>query len=42
MGAVSIIVWTLVVIIGVKDVWLVLRADNQGEGGILVLTALVA
>ena len=42
MGAVSITVWTLVVIIGVKYVWLVLRADNQGEGGILVLTALVA
>ena len=41
MGAVSITVWTLVVI-GVKYVWLVLRADNQGEGGILVLTAPVA
>jgi KUP system potassium uptake protein len=39
LGAVSIIVWTLVVIIGVKYVLLVLRADNRGEGGILALTA---
>ena len=42
MGAVSIIVWTLVVIIGIKYVLLVLRADNHGEGGILALTALVS
>jgi KUP system potassium uptake protein len=42
MGAVSIIVWTLVVIIAIKYVLLVLRADNHGEGGILALTALVA
>ena len=42
MGAVSIIVWTLVVIIAIKYVLLVLRADNDGEGGILALTALVA
>jgi KUP system potassium uptake protein len=41
-GAVSIIVWTLVIIIAVKYVLLVLRADNDGEGGILALTALVA
>ncbi|HET9548245.1 MAG TPA: KUP/HAK/KT family potassium transporter [Desertimonas sp.] len=42
MGAVSIIVWTLVLIIGIKYVLLVLRADNHGEGGILALTALVS
>ena len=42
LGAVSIIVWTLVIIIAVKYVALVLRADNHGEGGILALTALVA
>ena len=41
LGAVSIIVWTLVVIIAVKYVLLVLRADNDGEGGILALTSLV-
>ena len=42
LGAVSIIIWTLVIIIAIKYVLLVLRADNHGEGGILALTALVA
>ena len=41
LGAISIIVWTLVIIIAVKYVLLVMRADNHGEGGILALTALV-
>jgi KUP system potassium uptake protein len=41
-GAISIIVWTLTLIVAVKYVFLVLRADNNGEGGILVLTALVS
>jgi KUP system potassium uptake protein len=41
-GAISIIVWTLTLIVAVKYVLLVLRADNNGEGGILVLTALVS
>jgi KUP system potassium uptake protein len=42
LGAVSIIVWTLTLIITVKYVLLILRADNNGEGGILALTALVS
>ncbi len=41
LGAISIVVWTLTVIIAVKYVLLVMRADNHGEGGILALTALV-
>jgi KUP system potassium uptake protein len=41
LGAISIIVWTLIIIIAVKYVALVMRADNHGEGGILALTALV-
>ena len=41
LGAVSIIVWTLTLIIAVKYVVFVLRADNHGEGGILVLASLV-
>ena len=41
LGAMSIVLWTLVVIIAVKYVLLVMRADNHGEGGILALTALV-
>jgi K+ transporter len=35
LGVLSLIVWSLVVIISVKYVAFVLRADNQGEGGIL-------
>ncbi|QXC59897.1 potassium transporter Kup [Aquihabitans sp. G128] len=42
LGAISIALWTLVVIIAVKYVLLVMRADNHGEGGILALTALVS
>jgi K+ transporter len=42
LGAVSIAVWTLVIIIAVKYVVFVMRADNEGEGGILALTALVS
>jgi KUP system potassium uptake protein len=41
LGAISIIIWTLIIIIAVKYVVLVMRADNHGEGGILALTALV-
>ena len=41
LGAMSIILWTLVLIVGIKYVVLVMRADNHGEGGILALTALV-
>jgi KUP system potassium uptake protein len=41
LGAMSIVLWTLVLIIAIKYVLLVMRADNKGEGGILALTALV-
>ena len=34
--------WSLIVVITIKYVRVVLRADNHGEGGILALTALVA
>jgi KUP system potassium uptake protein len=39
-GVMSLIVWSLVLIISVKYLIFVLRAENQGEGGILALTAL--
>ena len=42
LGVLSLIFWSLIVIITVKYVSVVLRADNHGEGGILALTALVA
>jgi KUP system potassium uptake protein len=40
-GILSLMVWALLVIVTVKYVGLVLRADNQGEGGILALVALL-
>lgn len=40
MGVVSLIFWGLVIIISLKYVTLILRADNRGEGGIMSLTAL--
>lgn len=41
LGVLSLIFWSLVVVISVKYLALVLRADNEGEGGILALMALV-
>ena len=40
-GSLSLIIWTITMITTVKYVWLVLRADNKGEGGIFSLFALV-
>jgi KUP system potassium uptake protein len=40
-GVVSLIFWALMLMVSVKYVQLVLRADNDGEGGILALLALV-
>ena len=40
-GAASLAFWALVVIISIKYLTLVMRADNHGEGGILALTALL-
>jgi KUP system potassium uptake protein len=40
LGILSIIFWTLIIVIGVKYMLFVLEADNRGEGGILALTAL--
>jgi KUP system potassium uptake protein len=40
-GGVSCIFWTLVIQTTVKYIWLTLKADNQGEGGIFSLYALV-
>lgn len=41
LGGVSCIFWTLVFQTTIKYVWLTLKADNEGEGGILSLYALV-
>src|ERR1700739_2678281 len=41
MGIVSLIVWALFLIVGLKYAILILRADNRGEGGIVALLALL-
>ena len=42
LGVVSLIFWSLIVVISIKYVILIMRADNHGEGGILALLALVS
>lgn len=42
IGVVSLIFWALMVMVSLKYVVFVLRADNDGEGGILALLSLVA
>ncbi len=41
IGAASLILWSIVLVVTFKYVFLVLRLDNKGEGGILALSALV-
>jgi len=40
-GVISLVVWTIVLVVCVKYVTIVMRADNDGEGGIMSLIALV-
>ena len=42
MGILSLMFWSLVVVISVKYLGFLMRADNEGEGGIMALTALAA
>jgi KUP system potassium uptake protein len=39
LGVLSLIFWALIIVVSVKYLLFVLRADNHGEGGILALTA---
>ena len=41
LGAVSVIFWSLIIVVSFKYAILILRADNRGEGGIFSLFALV-
>lgn len=40
LGVISLILWGLTLVVSVKYVSLILRADNRGEGGIMALVAL--
>jgi KUP system potassium uptake protein len=41
LGILSLIIYSLLLVISIKYIAIVMRADNQGEGGILALTALL-
>ncbi|MGC1890154.1 MAG: KUP/HAK/KT family potassium transporter [Stellaceae bacterium] len=41
LGTLSLIVWALMLVVTVKYVLVIIRADNRGEGGLLALTAMV-
>ena len=41
LGIVSLLIWALIIVVTLKYVVLLLRADNKGEGGILSLVNLV-
>ena len=41
VGVISLLIWTLILIVTIKYVILIMRADNRGEGGTLSLVALV-
>jgi KUP system potassium uptake protein len=40
LGAISLIFWSLIIVVTVKYVGLIMRADNNGEGGVLSLATL--
>ena len=42
IGIVSLIFWSLMIVVSLKYVTLIMRADNHGEGGIMALLALAA
>jgi KUP system potassium uptake protein len=42
LGILSLITWALIIIVTLKYVLVVMRADNRGEGGVLALMALVS
>src|SRR6188768_63165 len=41
LGVLSLVFWSLILVVTVKYVAIIMRADNRGEGGVLALTAAV-
>jgi KUP system potassium uptake protein len=41
VGAASLVVWSLILVVSVKYLFIILKLDNKGEGGILALSALI-
>jgi len=42
LGVLSLMIWSLILIVSLKYLFFVLKADNKGEGGVLALTALTS
>src|SRR4051794_7084212 len=40
IGVLSLIIWSLITLVSIKYLGIIMRADNQGEGGILALLSL--
>ena len=40
LGVLSLILWSMILVISIKYIHFVMKADNNGEGGVLALTAL--
>ncbi len=40
-GIISLVVWSVLLVVSVKYIGFIMRADNQGEGGIMALVALI-
>ncbi len=41
LGVLSLILWSLIIVISIKYLTFVMRADNNRQGGVIALTALV-
>ncbi len=41
VGAASLIVWSLLLVVSIKYLFIILKLDNRGEGGILALSTLI-
>ena len=41
LGGVSLVIWTITIIVAIKYAALVLRAENDGEGGVFALYGLL-
>ncbi|MFI5271325.1 MAG: potassium transporter Kup, partial [Candidatus Saccharimonadales bacterium] len=40
-GTVSLIIWSIVLVVSIKFIFFIMRADNEGEGGIMALVSLI-
>ncbi|MGN6788945.1 MAG: KUP/HAK/KT family potassium transporter, partial [Rhodanobacteraceae bacterium] len=40
LGVLSLVLWTLLIVVALKYVTFIMRADNKGEGGIMAMMAL--